>query len=137
MNYENEVSEFVVAGSLGYAVKPNGSWRAVSAEMELEEDETFYKSIPEWAIQMEEDRIERARLVTIENAWRDKEINVIANQLMAIEEAESALEEGLDPPDDLMSGTRSQWLSYRTKVRAWKEGNVDFPDANKRPVRPT
>jgi len=74
----------------------------------------------------------RAQLVIIEDAWRNAEIAVIGNQLMAIEEAEA----GEEVPD-LMPGTRAQWLAYRTKVRAWKEGHVDFPDASKRPVRPS
>lgn len=74
---------------------------------------------------------ERAQKVLNEDAWRVSEISLIANQLMAIEESEA----GGDVPD-LLPGTRSQWLSYRTKVRAWKEGHVDFPDETKRPTTP-
>lgn len=76
------------------------------------------------------------RLKAVEDAWRDAELVVIANQLLAIEEAAAAEEEGEEPPADLLPGTRNQWLSYRTKVRAWKTGNTDFPDMTKRPVRP-
>jgi hypothetical protein len=74
----------------------------------------------------------RAKKVIIEDAWRNSEINLIANQLMAIEEYEA----GGEVPD-LLPGTRTQWLAYRTKVRAWKEGHIDFPNELKRPVRPT
>lgn len=74
----------------------------------------------------------RAEKVIVEDAWRNAEISFIANQLMAIEEAEA----GEEVPD-LLPGTRAQWLSYRTKVRAWKEGGLYFPDSAYRPVRPT
>ena len=74
----------------------------------------------------------RAEKAIVEDLWRNSEISVIANQLMAIEEAEASGEE----VPDLLPGTRTQWLSYRTKVRAWKEGNIDFPDSTRRPLRP-
>ena len=74
----------------------------------------------------------RYEKVLVENDWRDSEIYLISNQLMAIEEYEA----GGEVPD-LLPGTRTQWLAYRTKVRAWKEGNVLFPDSSKRPIRPT
>lgn len=77
-----------------------------------------------------------SRLISVENQWREAQLAIIANQLLAIEEAEAAAEEGVDPPADLLPGTRNQWLAYRTKVRAWKEGNVNFPDSAKRPVQP-
>lgn len=73
----------------------------------------------------------RSQKVLVEDAWRNSEISVIADQLMAIEEAEA----GEEVPD-LLPGTRAQWLSYRTKVRAWKDGHVDFPNALMRPTRP-
>jgi len=76
------------------------------------------------------------QLVAIENTWRENEILAIGNQLLAIEEAEAAAEEGEDPPADLLPGTRNQWLAYRTKVRAWKESNLVFPNSLFRPARP-
>lgn len=74
----------------------------------------------------------RMKLSNVESIWRETEIQVIGNQLMAIEEAEAGSENAHPLP-----GTRSQWLIYRTKVRAWKDGNDDFPDLLKRPNRPS
>lgn len=74
----------------------------------------------------------RFAAVAVEESWQKAELVAISNQLMAIEEAEA----GEDVPD-LLPGTRAQWLSYRTKIRAWKEGHVDFPDQTKRPIRPS
>ncbi|WP_124376592.1 hypothetical protein [Pseudomonas synxantha] len=74
----------------------------------------------------------RMKLLAIENAWRDSEIQAVSNQLMAIEEAEA----GSDDAEPL-PGTRAEWLIYRTKVRAWKDGNIEFPDEMKRPARPS
>lgn len=76
-------------------------------------------------------------MTTVENAWREAELVVVANQLYAIEEAEAAAEEGEEPPEDLLPGTRNQWLSFRTKVRAWKTGALHFPDMSYRPSRPS
>lgn len=67
----------------------------------------------------------------IEDSWRDAELVIIANQLDALEEAEVG-----EPPEDLLPGTRTQWLSHRGKVRNWVEGVGDFPDTSKRPTRP-
>lgn len=75
-------------------------------------------------------------ITSVEDNWRTKELVVIANQLLAIEEAVAAEEEGEEPPTDLLPGTRNKWLAYRSKVRDWKTGNADFPEINKRPVRP-
>lgn len=74
--------------------------------------------------------------VFIENQWREVELVTIANQLLSIEEAEAAEEEGEPAPPDLLHGTRNQWLSYRTKVRSWREGNPEFPGTLLRPERP-
>jgi hypothetical protein len=66
-----------------------------------------------------------------ETAWVTSEIAVVADQLMALEEFEAGSEDANPLP-----GTRTQWLQYRTKLRAWKTGSVGFPDMTKRPVRP-
>lgn len=63
----------------------------------------------------------------IEDQWRIVEMELIADQLIAIED---------DDPSAL-PGTIAQWRAYRTKVRAWKEGNVLFPNSSERPTRPT
>lgn len=136
MNDTNFELDLMSDVRIGYAVRENGSFRAVSTEMTLDDGEVFYDELPQWVIDLLSNQAELNRLSGIENEWRNSEINVIANQLMAIEEADAAIEEGLEPPSDLLFGTRNQWLSYRTKVRAWKEGNVDFPDKSKRPTRP-
>ncbi|MCV4291003.1 hypothetical protein OH708_24100 [Pseudomonas capsici] len=70
-------------------------------------------------------------LTQIENAWRESEIFVIVRQLEALEEEEAGV-----PPDDILPGTRTQWLAYRGKVRAWKEGFQGFPHQVNRPLRP-
>ena len=67
-----------------------------------------------------------AQLTIVEDAWRVEELAVIADQLLAIEDADPAA----------MPGTETQWRSYRTKVRAWKTGAVGFPYAAQRPQRP-
>lgn len=63
----------------------------------------------------------------MEAEWANGELVIIADQLLAIED---------DDPTTL-PGTDREWRDYRIKVRAWKEGNVDFPNSDKRPVRPT
>lgn len=80
--------------------------------------------------QMKEDAIKEAVLVLAtaeEDSWRNSELLFAADQLMAIED---------DDPNRL-PGTDRQWRDYRIAVRAWKEGNPDFPDQTKRPVRPS
>lgn len=62
-----------------------------------------------------------------ESKWMALELLFIADQLLALED---------DDPTAL-PGTEREWRDYRIKVRAWKEGNVDFPDKDKRPSRPT
>lgn len=61
-----------------------------------------------------------------ENEWRTAELLLAADQLLAIE----------DDDPTAMPGTERDWRDYRIKVRAWKEGNVDFPNSDKRPVHP-
>lgn len=63
----------------------------------------------------------------VEVEWVKDELAVIADQLLAIE----------DDDPTAMPGTERDWRDYRIKVRAWKEGNVDFPNSDKRPVHPT
>lgn len=77
-----------------------------------------------------------AFLVGLEDQWRENELLVVASQLLALEEAEAAAEEGLPPPPDLLPGTRNKWLAYRTKLRAWKESDPVFPNSLFRPERP-
>lgn len=73
-----------------------------------------------------------AALASAEAAWRGPELIAIAAQLDAIEEAEAG-----EPPVDLLPGTRTQWLSYRGKVRNWVAGAAGYPYIANRPVRPT
>lgn len=74
------------------------------------------------------DKLEAAKLraeqVVIEDIWRESEMELIADQLIAIEDG--------DP--DALPVNETQWRAYRTKVRAWKDGgNPEFPDPTKRP----
>ena len=78
--------------------------------------------------QMKEDAIKEAVLVLAtaeEDSWRNSELLFAADQLMAID----------DDPNRL-PGTDREWRDYRIAVRAWKEGNVDFPNKDLRPKRP-
>ena len=71
---------------------------------------------------------DRAAAVIVEDKWRATEMALIADQLIALE----------DDDPDAMPVTEAEWRAYRTTVRNWKDGgNPKFPDATKRPVRPT
>lgn len=61
-----------------------------------------------------------------EAIWRAGQMDLIANQLLAIED---------DDPSRL-PGTDSEWRKYRIKVRAWVSGAVGYPDLVHRPVSP-
>jgi len=63
----------------------------------------------------------------IEQQWVAAEMDVIAEQLLRLED---------DDPSAL-PGTEREWRDHRIKLRAWKEGNPDFPDQAKRPNRPS
>ena len=73
----------------------------------------------------------RWKIEAIENGWRESELIVIANQLMALEETEA----GSDDASPL-AGSRSQWLIYRTAIRSWNANNKGFLNMDKRPQRP-
>lgn len=60
-----------------------------------------------------------------EDAWRESELLLIAEQLLMIEDADPAA----------APGTAAQWRAYRVAVRAWKAGNGDFPFGT-RPISP-
>lgn len=77
--------------------------------------------------QVEAEANQRVEDVIEEDAWRNSEVEFIADQLLAIED---------DDPTAL-PGTDRQWRDYRIKVRAWKDGgNSDFPYKRLRPTRP-
>lgn len=114
-----------------YAIKENGELRAVSEDTVLDADETLCADIPQWVYDGFLATEQCFQMVAVENLWRDQEVETISNQLMALEEQEATGEEA-----GAMPGTRVQWLSYRTKVRAWKEGAENFPDSSHRPPRP-
>jgi len=78
----------------------------------------------------------RSAAAKAEVDWQESELAVISRQLQALEEADAAAEEGEPPPEGLLPGTRNRWLSYRTKVSAWKDANPAFP-FGVRPARPT
>jgi hypothetical protein len=62
----------------------------------------------------------------IENAWRDLEMPIAKENVTAIQ---------FEDPDAL-PGTEAEWKAYWVALRNWKDGNPDFPDITKRPVRP-
>ena len=70
---------------------------------------------------------EQYLLLSIEEAsWVKGQLAIIADQLLALED---------DDPSAL-PGTEREWRDYRIKVRAWKDGNEDFPLKDKRPLSP-
>lgn len=74
---------------------------------------------------LEAERIRLASIIEVD--WVKLELAFIADQLLALED---------DDPIAL-PGTEREWRDYRIKVRAWKDGNPDFPEPDKRPERPT
>lgn len=114
-----------------WAVRIDGSWRCVDDTIPLDAEETLYEDLPQWAIDLQEEATLRGVLAGAELAWQQAEIELIVNQLMAIEEAEATGEN-----TGALPGTRVQWLQYRTKVRNWKYGAEYFPDLERRPSRP-
>ena len=75
------------------------------------------------AAQREAERL--APLMATETEWVEMERKFVGEQLEAIEDGED------------MPGTERKWRDYRIQVRAWKEGAEGFPDAEKRPLRPS
>lgn len=71
--------------------------------------------------------IQYAEASAVERVWQEDEMKLISEQLPAVEDG--------DP--SALPGTEREWRDYRIKVRAWKEGAVGFPEAEKRPVRPS
>lgn len=68
----------------------------------------------------------KAKLVPIENAWRESEMPKAQQNVTAIEYGEE------DIP-----GTAQQWQKYWLALRKWTADNPDFPDSSKRPVAPS
>lgn len=114
---------FKDANGVVYAYESDGSqdeWILPGLVL-MEEDEVYLHLNPPLTPeqQLEADR-------NAEAAWQEMEMRFIADQLIAIEDEDPAA----------IPGTDRQWRDYRIKVRAWKEGNPDFPDGTKRPGRP-
>ena len=97
----------------------------------LSEGQEVVDIIPQWLLDKAQEQWALMEQTQVEDLWRMSELEKVSNQLMAIEEVEA----GGDVPD-VFPGGRTDWLSYRTKVRAWKTGNSDFPDHTKRPTYP-
>lgn len=62
----------------------------------------------------------------VEEQWRGPEMTFASQQVTAIEYG-----------DQSISGSSEQWKAYWLELRSWKQGNPDFPDPSKRPVRPS
>lgn len=120
-----------MSGEFMWAVREDGTWRYVDSEIPIDAEETLYDEIPQWAIDLQAAIVDQREREGAEAAWQQAEIDLIANQLMAIEEAEATGED-----TGALPGTRVQWLQYRTKVRAWKGGAENFPNHEYRPLRP-
>lgn len=117
-----------------YAIRIDG-WRAVSDDFQIDEllpGEELANEIPQELLNWDAENSIRLALVRLEQQWQSDEISFVNNQLMAIEEtAETGEDTGALP------GTRGQWLSYRTKIRNWKEEAENYPFSTYRPARPT
>lgn len=71
-------------------------------------------------------KIELLEIERLNAAWRDQELAVIADHLMALEERDAGVE-----AQDLLPGSRFLWLTYRSAVRNWSGTNESRPE---RPV---
>ncbi|WP_287031354.1 hypothetical protein [Pseudomonas sp. UBA6310] len=85
---------------------------------------------PEWADQVWNFRTETYGpslygSTSDEDAWRESELLLIAEQLLMIEDNDPAA----------APGSAAQWRAYRVAVRAWKAGSGDFPFGS-RPTSP-
>lgn len=120
-----------MSGETMWAVREDGTWRYVDSGIPIDADEILYEELPQWAIDLQEEMALRRELIAAEVSWQQAEIDLIANQLMALEEAEATGED-----TGALPGTRVQWFQYRTKVRNWKDGAQSFPDPDHRPIRP-
>lgn len=63
----------------------------------------------------------------VEDAWRSVEMPQARENRIAIAEM----------GDDSIPGTAKQWQDYWLALRDWKDGNPDYPDINKRPIKPS
>lgn len=61
-----------------------------------------------------------------ESSWRENEMNIIADQLLRIEDG--------DP--SALPGSDSDWRQYRVRVRSWQDGSEGYPNKDCRPKRP-
>ncbi|WP_375123605.1 hypothetical protein [Pseudomonas sp. LW8] len=113
-------------GDRMWAVKSDGSWRCVDSSIPVEPGESVFEEIPEWAFRAAEQKLESQEAERVGAVWRDEELSIIADQLMAIEESEAGVEVA-----DLLPGSRFSWLSYRSAVRKWAGAVERKPD---RPV---
>ncbi|WP_282381890.1 MULTISPECIES: hypothetical protein [unclassified Pseudomonas] len=112
---------------MGYAIKENGTFRAVTIDMELLEGEEYFEDVPQWAYDKMEAEQALADKKAAEDSWRVREVAFITDQLIGIEDG--------DP--SALPGTEAEWRAYRTEVRAWKDGHSEFPDDQHRPIRPS
>ncbi|WP_456254563.1 hypothetical protein ACP3PM_17890 [Pseudomonas iridis] len=86
----------------------------------------MFEEIPLWALDIEEQKNELQVKARLDDAWRDQELAVIADQLMALEERDAGVE-----AEDVRPGSRVLWLTYRSAVRNWSGSNDSRPE---RPV---
>lgn len=108
-----------------WAVRIDGSWRCVDSTIPLEPEESLFDEIPQWALDIQSQKTELLERERLNAAWRDEELAVISNQMMAIEEREAGVE-----AEDAQPASRLIWLTYRSAVRNWS--GMD----DRRPERP-
>lgn len=66
-----------------------------------------------------------SQLRSVEDEWRSVEMPLAQENITALQYGD---------PD--VPGTEAQWKAYWVALRNWKEGNPNYPDITKRPVRP-
>lgn len=120
---------------MNYFVDSNGRYiGAFSEDLEMPEGSTQVDAPPDNADQpwlFPGWGSSPSEAIAREEAWRELQIPLIANQLNALEEAEADV-----PPPDLLGGTRKEWLRYRGDVRNWILGTAGYPDEQRRPKAP-
>lgn len=67
-----------------------------------------------------------SQLRKVEIEWQTSEMAIAKENVTAIQ---------FEDPGAL-PGTEAEWKAYWVALRNWKDGNPDFPDMTKRPVRP-
>ena len=81
----------------------------------------------DWTMLSKKSERDLEAAILTEDAWRLTEMPQARENRIAIAEM----------GDTSIPGTAKQWQDYWLALRDWKDGNPDFPDMSKRPIRPS